>query len=116
MLLAYNINNSINKYRPTYKLASKYLGSYTISAIILSTSYWLNLLLTLKIYSVFYIFVLKPYQEFEEFNYEVLLQPIIISESNEIEYEVEQILNKRLFYNKTQYLVKWIGYPLHDTT
>ena len=100
MLLAHNINNSIDKYRPTHKLAPKYLGPYTISAIISPTSYRLNLLLTLKIHFVFHVSVLKHYQESEEFNYKVLSQLITISESNEIEYEVKQILNKRLFLTK----------------
>ena len=76
----------------------------------------MNLPSTLKIHFVFYVFVLKPYQESEEFNHEVLLQPIIISKSNEIKYEIKQILNKRLIRNKTQYLVKWIGYSLYDAT
>ena len=76
----------------------------------------MKLLPTLKIHPVFHVSVLKPYQESEEFNCKVPPQPIIISESNEIEYEVEQILDKRLFHNKIQYLVKWIGYPLHDAT
>jgi len=59
MLLAQNINNPIDKYRPTYKLSSKYLGPYTISAKIFSTSYRLDLPFILKIYLVFYISMLK---------------------------------------------------------
>jgi hypothetical protein len=116
MLLAHNINNPIDKYRPTRKLAPKYLGPYTISAKISSTSYRLDLPSTLKIHPVFHVSMLKPYQESEEFNREAPPQPIIIPESNEAEYEVEQILDKRLIRNKTQYLVKWLGYPLHDAT
>ncbi|CAG8622037.1 7437_t:CDS:2 [Paraglomus occultum] len=101
---------------PTRKLSPKYLGPYTISAKISSTSYRLDLPSTLKIHPVFHVSMLKPYQQFEEFNREAPPQPIIIPESNEAKYEVEQILDKRLIRNKTQYLVKWLCYPLHDAT
>ena len=116
MLLAQNINNSIDKYKPTRKLSLKYLDSYTISAKISSTSYRLDLPSTLKIHPVFHVSMLKPYQQSEEFNHKVLPQPIIISESNKAKYKVKQILDKRLIYNKTQYLVKWLGYSLYDAT
>jgi hypothetical protein len=35
---------------------------------------------------------------------------------NEPEYEVEQILDKKMSWCKPYYLVKWKGYPLHDST
>ena len=35
---------------------------------------------------------------------------------NEEEYEVEAILDKKLVQHRLQYLVKWLGYPLHDAT
>ena len=33
-----------------------------------------------------------------------------------MEYEVENILDKRIMRKKPQYLVKWLGYLLHDAT
>ena len=33
-----------------------------------------------------------------------------------IEYEVEKILDKRVRYRRTEYLVKWMGYPEYDAT
>jgi hypothetical protein len=116
MLFAHNIHNPIDKYRPTRKLAPKYLGPYTISAIISPTSYKLDLPSTLKIHPVFHISMLKPYQETDEFNRDVAPQPVYIPETKEFEYEVEQILDKRIIRNKPQYLIKWLGYPLHDAT
>ena len=34
----------------------------------------------------------------------------------EPEFEVEHILDKRIFHRQPQYLVKWKGYPLYDAT
>ena len=31
-------------------------------------------------------------------------------------HEVEKILQKRTYYRKPQYLVKWKGYPLSEAT
>ena len=33
-----------------------------------------------------------------------------------IKYEVEKILDKRVQYHRTEYLVKWMGYPEYNTT
>ena len=41
---------------------------------------------------------------------------IFIPETKSLEYEVENILDKRIMRKKPQYLVKWLGYPLHDAT
>ena len=32
------------------------------------------------------------------------------------EYEVEDIVGSRLHRNKTEYLVKWVGYPMSECT
>ena len=32
------------------------------------------------------------------------------------EYEVERILDKRKHRRRIEYLVKWVGYELHDAT
>ena len=44
-------------------------------------------------------------------------QPAIVeSDTGQEEYEVEAILDKRVIRKKTLYLVKWVGYLLHDAT
>ena len=40
--------------------------------------------------------------------------PIIVND--EEEYEVEEILDKRKHYGKTQYLIKWKEYPLSEAS
>ena len=57
---------------------------------------------------MFYISVLKAYHEDASKEFENVLQ--------QDEYEVEDVLDKRIIRKKTQYLVKWKGYPLHDAT
>jgi hypothetical protein len=42
--------------------------------------------------------------------------PVFVDESAQQYYEVEQILDHRIHRRQKQYLVKWVGYPLHDAT
>lgn len=105
----------MNRNRITRKLTPRYLGPYTISAIISPTAYKLDLPSTLRIHPVFHISLLKPYKESEEFLRATPPPPTILTDNTK-EYEVETILDKRILRGKTQYLVKWAGYPLHDAT
>jgi hypothetical protein len=59
--------------------------------------------------------LLKLYKTTDEFVWEIPLLPKITSDQ-EKEFEVESILDKKFRYNKFWYLIKWKGYPLHDTT
>ena len=105
----------MDRNRPTRKLTPRYLGPYIISAIISSTAYKLDLPATLRIHPVFHVSKLKLYNESEKFLRATPPPPVTLSDNSE-KYEVETILDKRTFKGKTQYLVKWIGYPLHDAT
>jgi hypothetical protein len=115
LLSAQYINNPVDRNRPTRKLTPRYLGPYTISAVISTTAYKLDLPTTLRIHPVFHISKLKLYNETEDFLRAIPPPPVILSDNSE-EYEVEQILDKRTLKGKTQYLIKWVGYPLHDAT
>src|SRR4051795_730229 len=74
-----------------------------------------------KIHPVFHVSQLKPYDNDNE---ETGIPHIMQDESppdatvinGNLEYEVERILDKRIRYNKLQYLVKWKGYNLKDAT
>jgi len=115
LLSAQHINNPVDRNRPTRKLTPRYLGPYTISAVISTTAYKLDLPTTLKIHPVFHISKLKLYNETEDFLRATPPPPVTLPDNSE-EYEVEQILDKRILNGKTQYLIKWVGYPLHDAT
>ena len=112
-----NINNPVDRNRPTKKLTPRFAGPYTISKVISTTAYKLDLPKTMKIHPVFHVSLLKPYNPSpEEFGRPTPPPAIIIPGNNQEEYEVETILDKRKLWNRIQYLVKWIGYPLHDAT
>lgn len=105
----------MDRQRPIRKLTPRFLGPYTITDVISSTAYKLDLPASLRIHPVFHISMLKEYKESEDFNRATPPPPIILPDESE-EYEVESILDKRTLKGKTQYLVKWLGYPLHDAT
>ena len=93
------------------------MGPYTIIAVISTTAYKLDLPGNLKIHPVFHVSLLKHYQETSDnFNRPTPPPAIIIPGIEEEEYEVENILDKKLVRAKPHYLVKWKGYPLHDAT
>ncbi|CAG8638636.1 1222_t:CDS:1, partial [Paraglomus occultum] len=112
-----NTNNPIDRNRPTKKLTPRFTGPYTIVKVISPVAYKLNLPETMKIHPVFHVSLLKPYQPSpDEFARPTPPPAIVESDTGQEEYEVEAILDKRVIRKKTQYLVKWVGYPLHDAT
>src|SRR5438132_11597111 len=94
LLSTRHINNPVDKQRPTRKLSPKFIGSYTVAAVISKTAYKLDLPVEFRIHPVFHISLLKPYKATDEFNRDVLPPPVFIPETNQEEYEVEFILDK----------------------
>ena len=64
-----------------------------------------------KIFNTFHTALLSPYKETEDHGVNFTEPPPDLVEDQE-EYEVEQILDTRLFgrWKKRQYLIKWKGY------
>jgi len=116
LLSTRHINNPVDKNRPTRKLSPKFIGPYKIIKKVSTTAYKLDLPETLRIHPVFHVSLLKRYHETSNFSRTIPPPPIFIPETQQEEYEVEIILDKKIIQNKTQYLVKWLGYPLHDAT
>ena len=91
--------------RPSKKLSQKFMSPFEVTQVISSISYKLKLPKHIPVHPVIHVSQLKSYtppsKMLPNFN---LPAPEII-EGNE-EYEVEKIVDKRIHYCRTEYLVK----------
>jgi hypothetical protein len=113
-----NLVNPPDQNRPKKKLLSKFIGPFKVTKKISPVAYQLELPPKFRIHNVFHISLLKPYHPNpSEFPGRVTLPPTPIKiEGRQEEWEVEKILDKRERYKKVQYLVKWKGFPLYDSS
>jgi Chromo (CHRromatin Organisation MOdifier) domain len=111
-----NTNSPVDRNRPTKKLTPRFTGPYKVVQVISPTAYKLDLPAAMRIHPVFHVSLLKPYQASNEFLRPTPPPAVILPDTEHAEYEVETILDKRILRNRPQYLVKWLGYPLHDAT
>jgi hypothetical protein len=117
MLSSENITTEANRQRPTRKLAHPFIGPFAIEAKVSPVSYRLQLPAEMRIHPVFHVSLLKPHQENPaEFAGRKPPPPPPVAKGGESEYVVERILDKRTKGRRTEYLVKWSGYGLHDAT
>src|SRR5579863_3000134 len=91
------------------------MGPFRVIQVISPTAYKLELPENMKMHPVFHISLLKEYKTSEEFARRIPPPPII-SDAKEEEYEVEDILDKKMVKQRPHYLIKWLGYPLHEAT
>jgi hypothetical protein len=122
LLSTKNIQVDVQKRRPSRKFLPRFIGPFEIIQVVSPTSYKLALPDTMKIHPVFHVSLLKAYKENpeEEFPNRVVQPPPPIVVHDELEYEVEKILDKRIKRQghkvSIEYLVKWKGYPDYDAT
>src|SRR5712672_693497 len=98
------------------KLSPKRYGPFRVVAKISPVAYKLQIPATWQVHDVFHASLLTPYKETVEHGKNFLEPPPDVIEGEE-EWEVEQILAKRIFgrSKKLQFLVRWKGYsPAHD--
>ena len=86
---------------PIIKLHAKQQGPFMIINIISHVVYQLDLLKNWKIHNVFHTSLLSPYKEMEEHGPNFMELPPGLIDGEE-EWEVEQVLDMRLFGYKKQ--------------
>ncbi len=104
---AYLLRRNIKTKRSSNKLNHTKLESYKILEIKESINYKLDLSTSMKIHSIFHICLLKSADS------NTLIQTEsseIDSESQNIEYEVENILNQQNIKDQSHWLIKWKDY------
>jgi hypothetical protein len=105
--------------RPSKKLDFRRAGPFKILSKVGNVSYKLDLPSSMSaLHPVFHVSMLEPYQDPASGSFLPRAPPppppdII---DNEPEFEVEAVLSKRTYRRQVQYLVKWVGYPLHEAT
>jgi len=108
------LNSSLVIHKGNKKLRTRKLGPFKIIKKISPVSFQLELPNNLKIHSVIHVSELETIYEDNFGRKQEPPPPININE--EEEFEVEEILDVRKHYGKTQYLIKWKGYPLSDAS
>ncbi|EDN08461.1 hypothetical protein HCAG_04960 [Histoplasma mississippiense (nom. inval.)] len=110
LLSAKNIKTT----RPCKKLSERWLGPFPIIRVVGKQAYELKLTSGFKsIHPVFHISYLEPYKQRPGAEPP---RPDGVEIEGNTEYLVEGILDKRMHYNKVQYLVKWEGYPSSENS
>jgi len=102
--------NNIHVKQRSKKLNNKSIKPFKIKRNIKRLSYKLDLLKEMQIHSVFHVFMLQCCNQF------IPLQIIKTSVELNEEYQVENILEKRMISGKTHYLVKWKEYNTSKNT
>jgi len=110
-LVTLNARN-IKTQRPARKLDWKRLGPFPVEAAVSSHAYRLTLPDTMKVHPVFHVSLLEPVSNDPLPGQSNPPPPPVIVDGEE-EFEVEEVLDSRLFgrNRRLQYLVRWSGYP-----
>ena len=111
-LSAAGITFDFDRERPCRKLTPVFYGPYRIMEQISPVSYRIQLPVHCKIHDVFHVSRLKLASTAEFVNRKPKALPAVKDD----EYEVEQLIADRRKYGRTQYLVRWKGYSLFDST
>ena len=100
---------------PTKTLADKRLGPFKVRRKVSDLDYELELPSSMAIHPVFHVSLLHPYQE-SQIKGRKGPPPPPVQVQGEEEYEVGEILDRRLWRRQKQYLVKWKGYTMADNS
>ena len=116
LLKADNIKVQSQVNHQSAKFQPKYLGPFEITEQVSTYSYRLSLPSTMRIHLVFHVSQLKAWNQSPPYPGQIPTPSAPVMVQDHIEYEVEKILDKWVWYYCTEYLVKWMGYPEYNTT
>ena len=100
---------------PSKKLADKKLGPYKVLKKVSLLDYKLELPPKFNIHPVFHVGLLYPH-ETDKIEGRTPEPPPPIEVEGEEEYEIEKLIDARIWRNQKQYLVKWKDYPDSDNS
>ena len=106
---------NLNTDDPYKKLKPKREGPFTITEVLSTWTYRLDLPSQWRIHPVFHASLLSLYEENEAHGPSYTLPPPEEVEGQE-EFEVEAILAHQGQGARQRYLIKWKGYPTFDNT
>src|SRR4051812_36700374 len=114
LLSTKNLNLASLALAPSRKFLPRFVGPFVITSKISPVAYKLDLPATMRIHPTFHISLLKPYTASNTFPRPLPPPPDVIDDVEE--YEVERIIAEQKRYNRSEFLVKWMGYPDSDNT
>jgi len=96
--------------QPSKKLDYKCTGPYAVRKVISKNAYQLDLPNTMRNHNVFHMSLLVRYTPPVAGQPVSERYPVVVDDSAEEEWEIEQLLDSKLRYRKLQYLVQWASY------
>jgi len=102
------------KRRRSEKLTEHFVGPYKVKGIVSSNAIELELPKSIKIHPVVNVNRVQLYKLQVEGQKKILPKLLIIK--GQEEFEVEEILNKRMIREKKKFLVRWKGYMTEEDT
>jgi hypothetical protein len=92
--------------RPSRKLNNRRHGPFTVIKEVRKYAYQLDLPATMDVHPVFHVSLLEPTQG-DPLPGQYLPPPEPVVVDGELEYEVEEVVDSRIFRRQLQYLIKW---------
>lgn len=105
---------NINTTRPSRKLDHKWLGPYSIKRV-MPGACELDLPQSMKIHSTFHTSLLRPVADDPLPGQIPLPPPPVMTEDEDDEWELDDILDSRRYRGRLQYKVAWTGHPPDPT-